>query len=50
MPPLTESDVEEAALEWLAALGWWAARGPDIGPGARARSARTTAPPCWSGG
>ena len=31
---LTKSDVEEAALEWLAALGWRKAHGPDIGPGA----------------
>jgi len=29
---LTESDVEEAALEWLAGLGYVVAHGPDIGP------------------
>ena len=34
MATLTEADVEEAALEWLAALGWQTAYGPDIGPGA----------------
>ena len=34
MATLTEADVEEAALEWLAALGWQTAHGPDIGPGA----------------
>ena len=32
MATLTEADVEEAALEWLAALGWQTAHGPDIGP------------------
>ena len=34
MTSLTEADVEAAALEWLAALGWQTAHGPDIGPGA----------------
>ena len=29
---LSESDVETAALEWLAALGWRMAHGPDIAP------------------
>ena len=29
---ISEFDVEEAALEWLAALGWQTAYGPDIGP------------------
>ena len=33
MTTLTEADVEEAALEWLDALGWQTAHGPDIGPG-----------------
>ena len=33
MATLTEADVEAAALEWLAALGWQTAHGPDIGPG-----------------
>ena len=28
----TESDVEEAALDWLADLGWSVAHGPDIAP------------------
>jgi len=32
MTPFTESDVESAALEWLGALGWTIAHGPDIGP------------------
>ena len=32
MATLTEADVEEAALEWLAALGWQTEHGPDIGP------------------
>ncbi len=32
MTTLTEADVEAAALEWLAALGWQTAHGPDIGP------------------
>ena len=33
MTSITESDVEQAALSWLAALGWQAAHGPDIAPG-----------------
>ena len=32
MSALTESVVEEAALEWLAGLGYAVAHGPDIGP------------------
>ena len=27
----TEADVEQAALDWLSALDWQVARGPDIG-------------------
>ncbi len=34
MTALSESDVEAAALEWLANLGWQVAHGPDIAPGA----------------
>ena len=37
MAVLTEADVEQAALEWIAALGWRVSHGPDIGfdtPGA----------------
>ncbi len=34
MTTLTEADVEQAALDWLAGLGWSVARGPDIGPDA----------------
>ena len=34
MSRFTESEIEEAALEWLEALGWQAAHGPDIGPDA----------------
>ena len=30
---LTEADVEQAALDWLSALGWMVAHGPDIAPG-----------------
>ncbi len=33
MTTLTEADVESAALEWLRALGWQVAHGPDIAPG-----------------
>ena len=33
MTTLTESDVEAAALAWLAGLGWQVAHGPDIAPG-----------------
>ena len=34
MTTLIESDVEEAALGWLAGLGWQVAHGPDIAPDA----------------
>ena len=34
MTRFTESEVEDAALEWLAGLGWAIAHGPDIAPGA----------------
>ena len=34
MTTITEADVEVVALEWLAALGWRIAHGPDIAPGA----------------
>ena len=33
MTTLSEADVEQAALDWLAALGWQVAHGPDIAPG-----------------
>ena len=32
MAGITESEVEDAALEWLAGLGYAVAHGPDIGP------------------
>ena len=32
MTILTEADVEQAALDWLADLGWGVAHGPDIAP------------------
>ena len=32
MTTITEADVEQAALEWLADLGWYVAHGPDIAP------------------
>ena len=32
MTTLTESDVEQVALEWLASVGWQVAHGPDIAP------------------
>jgi type I restriction enzyme R subunit len=32
MTTFTEADVEQAALEWLAALGWQMAHWPDIAP------------------
>ena len=32
MTTFTESEVEAAALEWLASLGWRVAHGPDIAP------------------
>ena len=33
MTTLTEADVEQATLDWLAALGWQVARAAAIGPG-----------------
>ena len=33
MTTITEADVEQAALDWLAGLGWQVAHGPDIAPG-----------------
>ena len=33
MTTITEAVVESAALDWLAALGWQVAHGPDIAPG-----------------
>ena len=32
MTTLTESDVEQVALEWLANVGWQVVHGPDIAP------------------
>ena len=32
MATLTEADIEQAALDWLAALDWQVAHGPDIAP------------------
>ena len=32
MTPITEAEVETAALDWLRALGWQVAHGPDIAP------------------
>ena len=34
MTSFHESEVEEAALAWLADLGWSVKHGPDIAPGA----------------
>ena len=36
MAGFTESDIEEATLDWLADLGWAVAHGPDIAPDALA--------------
>ena len=33
MTTINEADVESAALEWLAGIGWQTAHGPDIAPG-----------------
>ena len=33
MTTISEADVEQAALDWLSALGWQVAHGPDIAPG-----------------
>ena len=34
MTALTEAEVEQATLDWLAALGWSVAHGSDIAPDA----------------
>ena len=34
MTAFNESTVEQAALDWLSALGWQVLHGPDIAPGA----------------
>ena len=44
-PPLTESDVEAAALNWLAGVGWSVAHGPDIAL-TMVRSPRTASARC----
>ena len=36
MTTLTEADIEQAALDWLAAQGWRAVHGPDVVPGSPA--------------
>ena len=33
MTTITEADVEQAALNWLSALGWQVAHGPEIATG-----------------
>ncbi len=40
MSAFTESDVEDAALAWLAAAGWRIGHGPDIAPGMLAAERR----------
>ena len=50
MTSLTEADVEQVALDWLFALGWKVAHGPDIAPGTPTPSAPTTAKWRWSVG
>lgn len=32
-PAFSESEIETAALEWLRAIGWQVAHGPEIAPG-----------------
>ena len=32
MTTISEADVEQAALDWLSAVGWQIAHGPDIAP------------------
>ena len=40
MTTLTEADVEQAALGWLADQGWRVAHGPDAAPGSPAAERR----------
>ena len=50
MSALSESLVEDAALEWLAGLGYAVGHGPDIGPEGSAPERDTTLRCCWPGG
>ena len=43
MTALHESDIEDAALEWLRELGWQVGYGPDISPSS------SSAMPCCHG-
>ena len=45
MTTITEAEVEHAALDWLSALGWAVAHGPDI---ARIRPRQHWTPPVAS--
>ena len=48
MPTHTEADVEQAALDWLAGLGWSVRTGRRSRRTQLGRSAGTTAMSCWS--
>ena len=47
---ITESDVEQVALDWLANLGWKVSHGPDIAPDTPGASGPITAKWCWRNG
>ena len=46
---ITESVVEDAALDWLESLGWSVAHGPDIAPGTLADQRDVLLPQLVSG-
>lgn len=50
MTPFHESDLEEAVLSTLSALGWQHIAGTVIAPGNRRLSAAAMARCCWLGG
>ena len=50
MTTITEADVERAAIEWLSALGWQVAHGPDIAPDMLGPERAGYGLVCWKGG
>ena len=50
MATITEAEVEQAALNWLAGFGWAVTHGPDIAPGfMKGRASSVPLGPLWPG-